>query len=154
MLDFIKEMFERRQDDGGGSDDVTFRQDQLAAAALMLEVAEADHVFAEEELATFKTVIASTFSLSKEEVEELYQIASHKQREATSIYQFTQSINEHSSQQEKFELIRAMWQLALADNQLDKYEEYIIRKVADLIYVSHTDFLVARNLAREEQQIS
>lgn len=152
MLDFIKDLLDPRPGEGGDRASSPQQQFQRAAAALMLEVAAADHVFDEAEMATFSEVIAHTFSLSEEEVDTLYQHACHQQDTAVSLYQFTQQVNEHADAQEKFNLIKAMWQVALADDHLDKYEEHIIRKVADLIYVSHTDFLVARNLARQEQQ--
>ncbi|HEY7883475.1 MAG TPA: TerB family tellurite resistance protein [Cellvibrionaceae bacterium] len=152
MLDFFKDLLVNRPSGGGNSEALPFSQEQLAAAALMLEVAAADHTLDDAELATFKQVIGRAYHLDSEQVEHLHQLASHKQENATSLHQFTQRINEHSDHQEKFNLIKAMWQVALADDDLHKYEENIIRRVADLIYVSHTDFLVARNLAREEQQ--
>ncbi len=152
MLDFIKDLLDPRASEGGDQASSPQQQFQRAAAALMLEVAAADHVFDEAELSTFSEVIARSFSLSEAEVEALHHHAIRQQDEAVSLYQFTQQVNEHADTQEKFNLIKAMWQVALADDHLDKYEEHIIRKVADLIYVSHTDFLVARNLARQEQQ--
>ena len=30
-------------------------------------------------------------------------------------------------------------------NQIDKYEDYTIRKIADLIYVKHSDFIKAKH---------
>lgn len=151
VLDFIKDLLSARSNADGHSAPSAQEELQLAAAALMLEVAAADHVLEEKELAAFSQIIAQHFSLDQEEVDFIYQHAREQQREAVSLYQFTQQVNAHADTQEKFNLIKAMWQIALADNHLDKYEEHLIRKVADLIYVSHTDFLVARNLARQEQ---
>jgi len=152
VLDFFKELLDGRPSGGGNSEPLPFSQAQLAAAALLLEVAAADHTLDTVELTAFKDIISRTYHLNSEQVEHLYQLASHKQEHATSLHQFTQRIHEHCNDQEKFDLIKAMWQVALADDQLHKYEEHIIRRVAELIYVSHTDFLVARNLAREDKE--
>ena len=43
--------------------------------------------------------------------------------------------------EEKVGLIENMWRIAFSDEQLDKYEEHLIRKISDLIYVSHSDFI-------------
>ena len=41
-----------------------------------------------------------------------------------------------------------MWGVALADDALSRYEEHVIRKVADLLYLPHHDFMLAKQLAR------
>ncbi len=64
------------------------------------------------------------------------------------MYGFTQLINQHCNPQEKFDLVTYMWRIAYADGDLDKYEEYIIRKVADLIHLGHGEFIRAKHAAR------
>jgi uncharacterized tellurite resistance protein B-like protein len=34
-----------------------------------------------------------------------------------------------------------MWTVAYADGDLDKYEEHLIRQVAELTYVPHSDYI-------------
>lgn len=46
--------------------------------------------------------------------------------------------------------MKAMWEMAYADGNLDKYEDYIIRKVADLIYVPHTEFIRAKSQVKSQ----
>jgi uncharacterized tellurite resistance protein B-like protein len=46
-------------------------------------------------------------------------------------------------------LVENMWRVAFSDQKLDKYEEALIRKVADLIYVSHQDFIKTKLAARD-----
>ena len=60
---------------------------------------------------------------------------------ATSLYEFTRLINDHYSKEQKLLLIQSMWRVAYADNDLNKYEERLIRQVSDLIHVSHSDFM-------------
>ena len=60
---------------------------------------------------------------------------------ATSLYDFTKVINDHCSPDQKLQLISAMWTVAYADGDLSKYEEHLIRQVADLTYVSHSDYI-------------
>ncbi len=74
----------------------------------------------------------------------MLELAEQAQREATSLFQFTDLIRDHYSYPQRVALIEAMWRIALADNRLDRYEEHLIRKVAELLYVSHRDFIGAK----------
>ena len=69
--------------------------------------------------------------------------------EAISLYEFTRVINDHYSAEQKLRLIDAMWSVAYADNDLDKYEEHLIRQVAELTYVPHSDYIQSKLSARE-----
>jgi len=150
MLNRIAKFFERHRQADGAEEDLSFSQKQLAAAALLMEVAAVDRVFEDAEFNEFKRIVANVYDISDADIEELCSIARDKQENATSLFQFTQLINDHCSTEEKFTLVKSMWQIALADGDLDKYEEHLIRRVAELIYLSHTDFLVARNAARDQ----
>jgi len=123
-------------------------QKQLAVAALLVEVAMADHQFSEVELGNLTTILERKFSLSHDELTELISLAKNETNHATSLHQFTQLINQYCTTEEKFKLMKAMWEMAYADGNLDKYEDYIIRKVADLIYVPHTEFIRAKSLVK------
>lgn len=149
MLDKIKSFF---QTDLSTGEAQALDEDQrrLACAALLIEVAIVDNEFDGTELQTLLNILQNQFALSQSDCEALTQLAQSECEQATSMYQFTQLINQHCHHEEKFKLIRGMWQIAYADGDLDKYEEYIIRKVADLIHVAHGDFIRAKHAARGE----
>jgi uncharacterized tellurite resistance protein B-like protein len=152
VLTKISAFFERHlQPAGGASAPLSHEQKQLAVAALLIEVAMADHVFNELELIALQQQLKQTFLLSDAQISELIDLAKEESAEATSLHQFTQLVHQQCDDKEKFELLVSMWELAYADNNLDKYEEYIIRKVADLIYVSHSEFIRAKLLARSNK---
>lgn len=129
-------------------------QRRLACAALLIEVAITDNEFDSDEFEALQNILQSQFGIPAEDCEALTILAQSECEESTSMYQFTQLVNEHCSTEEKFDLVKGMWSIAYADGDLDKYEEYVIRKVADLIYVSHGDFIRAKHTARSEAQVS
>ena len=149
MLNKISAFFERHlQPAGGASASLSHQQKQLVIAALLIEVAMADHVFDERELISLQQLIKQKFSISDAHISELIALAKEESAESTSLHQFTQLVHQHCSLGEKFELLVSMWELAFADKTLHKYEEYVIRKVADLIYVSHSEFIRAKAIAK------
>ena len=77
--------------------------------------------------------------VSQEEAQTMMQrLAQEEADQATSLYDFTRLINDVYSYSQKLQLVQDMWQIAFSDEQVDKYEEHLIRKVSDLIYVSHS----------------
>lgn len=149
MLSKISAFFERHlQPAGGASAPLSNSQKQLAVAALLIEVAMADHIFDEHEMQSLQLHLRKKFAIEDSQLNELIDLAREETSEATSLHQFTSLIHQHCNPQEKFELLISMWELAFADNDLNKYEEYVIRKVADLIYVSHSDFVRAKSIAK------
>lgn len=143
MLLGIKQYFERICSPAATQRDAT-ESLRLAAAALLIEVTRADHEFDPRERESLLNLLQQSQQLPREEIETLFALAEAEQREATSLFQFTDLIRDHYNYDQKVGLIEAMWRIALADNQLDRYEEHLIRKVAELLYVSHRDFIGAK----------
>ncbi|MEX2131960.1 MAG: TerB family tellurite resistance protein [Pseudohongiellaceae bacterium] len=114
---------------------------RLAAAALMVELMHTDNQLDAREFSEFLKVLKTTFALSEASLTELDSLARDEASQATSLYQFTRLINDLYSYDEKVLLIENMWRIAFADEVLNKYEDHLIRKVAELIHVSHSDFI-------------
>ena len=125
---------------------------ELAGAALLFEVIKADHEMDEREFASIAEVLRAGSARNSGDVEELIELARQESGAATSLYEFTSLINEHCSYEEKCILVRNMWRIAYADSQISKYEDHLIRKVSDLIYVSHSDFIRTK-LAEKKQSV-
>ena len=123
----------------------------LASLALLIEVAKSDHDIDTVELEEIVKLAIKTFGIAQEEHETLIAQAKEVASNSTSLYEYTSVINEHYSEKQKYQLIHAMWRVAFADGRLDRYEEHLIRKIADLIYVPHVQFIEAKHNASEMQ---
>jgi len=131
------------------ADDVAAEQAApMAAAMLLLEVAWADQNITDEELKATRDAVQAMFGLSAEQVQALVDRAKTEHDTAISMYPFTRAVNESLSMDDKRHLILLLWRLAGADNDVDVHEEYTIRRIADLLYVSHEDFIAAKLEAR------
>ena len=117
---------------------------QLAAVALMLDVIAVDDEQHETEIAMLHQIVSSQFDVTAEAATDLIQQAEYNRREATDYYHFTSEINRYFSEQEKIDLIQALWQLAWADNEIHDLEQHVIRRLATLLHVSHKDFIATR----------
>ena len=84
----------------------------------------------------------------------MIQDATVSQSNSTSLYEFTQAINDNFDIEQKQQLILAMWRLAYADGHLCQYEDQMIRRTSELLYLRHSELIQMRNLAIETQQKS
>jgi len=117
---------------------------QLALAALLVEVAESDYRDAPEEHQMLLNIVKETFELPHDEANEIIDLARKEHENSTDYFQFTRLINENYSAEQKIQLVESLWRVAFSDHHLDKYEEHVIRRIADLLYVSHSDFMSSK----------
>ena len=120
---------------------------ELACAALMFEVARADFSVETTEQDVVTSLLTAQFNLSADEVSTITEAAVEQADAATCLFEFTRTLNELASAEQKRNLLAMMWRVAMADNELSRYEEHVIRKVADLLYVPHGDFIAAKQSA-------
>ncbi|CCN35219.1 conserved hypothetical protein [Vibrio nigripulchritudo SO65] len=112
----------------------------LAIAALFCEVSSADHNVDESEEAATLSMLTKVLEIDDDEARALVVQAKNKTENSASLYEFTSQLR-HLDQPERIEIIRALWEVAFADNHLDPLEESVIRKTAELLYVDHKDFI-------------
>ena len=109
---------------------------RLATAVLMIDVARADEVFDETEFDKVLELVERRFGLDPEDAAELVIAASAKAEELVSVHEFTKQLHEHLDEDEKARIIGMLWDIAYADGRLDKYEDSLVLKISDLLYVS------------------
>ena len=120
-----------------------------ACAALLIETALADKVFNTEEIDSMKRTLREVYEIDEKDLDELISESEKKVSESTSLYEYTRLINDLCDYQDKLKLINNLWAIAFADKHLDKYEEFLIRKISDLLYVSHSDFIQQKLSVKE-----
>ncbi|HEC30279.1 MAG TPA: TerB family tellurite resistance protein [Gammaproteobacteria bacterium] len=121
---------------------------KLAATALMVEVMRVDDRKTDEEIETVVGAMMMKFSINRQEAETQLELATGELHDATDYYQFTSLINRGYGREQKLLIIEFLWKIAYADGVLDMHEEYVIRKVSDLLYVSHNDFIRLKEKVR------
>ena len=150
MLSAIRDFFEQRI----ASPQPAVRKEhtlELATATLLAEVVRLDGAIVARERAAVLEAIRSQFHLTAEEAETLFALAETEAREATDYYQFTSLIRQHYSQEDRQRIVELMWRAAYADEHLSAHEQHVIRKVADLLYVSHPAYIAAKIRAKNDR---
>jgi uncharacterized tellurite resistance protein B-like protein len=142
MIKLLKElMYKNRTSISDTNTNEMRKTMNLISGALMVEVMAADHDFNSEEELKLKEILLNRFEIPKNEIKKISEQMKKRADDATSLYEYTSLINENFNREEKLDLIRNLWAIAFADKILDRYEDSVIRRVCELTYVSHSDFI-------------
>jgi uncharacterized tellurite resistance protein B-like protein len=110
----------------------------------MVEVIACDYEDRPQERETLLAIVQRSFGLDAADAAQLLQQAEEAHQKSTDYFRFTSRLNEICTPREKVALIENLWRIAFADGELHHYEEHVIRRIADLIHVSHMDFIAAK----------
>ena len=146
MLNSLKDFFNQTlSTNNDAGDKQSTDRIELAAAVLMVEISLADSTLDKDERRLILNLLQKEFHLSPEDSISILSLAEKESNHSISLHEFTRLINDTMSGQEKVRIIELLWQVAFADSVLDKYEEYYVRKIADLLYISHKDYIKAKH---------
>ena len=135
----------------GAEAEISPEQLHMACAALLLEVAEADYKDDPKETQAILRALESEFKLKRAEVTALLDQAKAETEGATDLFPYTHLINQRCTREQKCAMLTAMWRVAFADGDLDKYEEHLIRRTMELLRLEHSDFIRANQAGRPKQ---
>ena len=148
MLKALQRFFDRNV---GTSADAEHSEDsrlRLATAVLFVEVTRADFEVEDVEDRMVLEAIESTLEISSEQAHELLELAKIEASEAVELFQFTRLVDRGFTAAQKIDVLQRLWEVAFSDSHLDHQEERLVRKVADLLHVPHSDFIAAKKRAR------
>ena len=126
---------------------------QKSICSLMIEVAYADNQLDDSELKVMANSL-SKLDIEKEEIQEIVDVTLAKSKESISFYEHTRILNDQLDYDQKKEVLNSVWAIAFADGEMDKHEEHLIRRIADLLYLNHKDFINAKLNQKETNEDS
>lgn len=141
MIASIQEWFKNHLETDNSNNQHTI---ELATAVLLYEVMRADHKFELLEQDSYRKQLEKHFSLSGTELEALCELSQSQADYAVDYQQFTRVINDKYDADEKRAVLDSLWSIAYADHELSPDEDYTIRKIADLLYIPHSQFIQSK----------
>lgn len=150
MIKYLKEIFKQPLEKLEPANES--KKLQIATCALLIEMANSDSEFTDAERKKIIKVMQKTFNLEKEYVDELIELSEESVRKSISIYEFTTTINENFSKDEKFELLKNLWRLVYIDETLNMHEDHLIKKIGNTLNMDHRDVIAAKLMVKEESK--
>ncbi len=145
MIDLIKKFFKGENTPAPSEIAQASSHDlHVATCALLLEMSNIDGEFSESEKENIMAILKRDYGLSDEHVSELMKAANAELEQSTDLWQFTNLINQNYSLDEKLRIIEIIWKIAYVDGRLDKHEDYLVHKLANLLRLSHQQLIDAK----------
>jgi uncharacterized tellurite resistance protein B-like protein len=145
---FVKErLIGRDETSASGDTPASASRVQLAACALLLELAHADNEFSPEERRHIESTVARHFGLDDASVAELLRLAEAERAQSLDHFQFTRLVAAEYDLAQKMVLAEVMWGVILADGRLSDHETHLVRKMASLMQLEPAYLAEARRAA-------
>lgn len=121
---------------------------RLASAVLLVEAVRADHESHEQETQLVERLVEERFGLERSESAALVRRAEEHADHAVALQKFTRQLVDALDEDERASIIGMLWRVIYADGKVDRWEEHMVRRVADLLYVPHAKFIQQKLLAQ------
>jgi len=136
MFNLFKKIFKKKSQEEENISDIN-----LACAIILLEVSYSDFEIKDTEVEKMLKFFETDLNLSKEKSLWLHKEAQKLHKDTNCLRKYIKLINDTYAKEEKIKLINIAWKIARADNEIDKYEEHRIRKISELLYLNHSEFI-------------
>lgn len=148
MLNYLKDLFISKTDEE--EEEKKTHSLEIAACALLMEIANADENFSEEERIKIIDLMKTKFNLSEEEALNIISISEEEIEKSVSIYEFTNILNNQLNSDEKYSILKHLWRIAYADGNLDAYEDHYIKKISNNLHIYNQERIAAKLEVKEE----
>ena len=123
---------------------------RLATAAILLDIAYADGAFTPAEDGNVVGFLTERFSLSPDDARELLEAADEIRKKTVDHFALTHYIRKNAPLHERIDIVKTMWRLVYSDGTLNEYENYLVRKIADLLGLEHHVMIDAKSAVLRE----
>jgi uncharacterized tellurite resistance protein B-like protein len=145
MIDLVKKFLGKSSSDASGAEKETTSHDvRIATCALLLEMAHIDGEFSELERESIINIIKKDYDLSDEHAVVLIEAAGEELQRSIDLWKFARLINQNYSTDEKIQIIEMVWKVIYTDGKLDKHEDYLVHKLANLLRLTHKELIDAK----------
>ena len=145
ISDFFKDIISNKKTNIKPNSLESFKDEMvLSICVLLIEVSKSDDDYDDSEKEKIIDLLKKQFSLNDDQIDILMMMADKKNNEIVSLHELTASLNKEYTYSEKKNVIKMLWDIAYSDGRIDKYEDYTIRKISDLLYIKHSDFIKAK----------
>ncbi|MBN2568040.1 MAG: TerB family tellurite resistance protein [Deltaproteobacteria bacterium] len=146
MIDLVKDFFGTTK----GKEKDSAHDIRIATCALLLEMSQIDGDFSNEERDSIVSIICKDFDMPDDIASTLLDSSREELAGSCDLWQFTNLINKNYTQEEKTGIIEMVWRIAYTDRKLDKYEDFLVHKLANMLCLTHSQLIEAKVRVLEE----
>jgi uncharacterized tellurite resistance protein B-like protein len=154
MIDLVKKYFGKRTKKSPAGREESSHDIRIATCALLLEMSQIDGEFSESEREGILSIIKMEYEVDDEYISAIIETADKELKGSLDLWQFANLINHNYTQEEKIKIIEMVWRIAYTDGRLDKHEDFLVHKLANLLRLTHRQLIDAKVKVREVMGIA
>lgn len=144
MIDLFNKLFSKTGDSPASQGGAGHDRILVATCALLLEMATVDGEFSSEEQDVILHALTSTYGMNRDEAQAIMEAARAELKGSIDLWRFARIINREYAEDEKIQVIEAVWRVIYADGRLDGHEDHLVHRLADLLRLSHSQLIDAK----------
>ena len=150
MIDLVKKFFSKSsQDDSSHQRRQRPHDIRIATCAILLEMSNIDGKFSASERESIIAILKKNFDVSDEHAVTLLEASNEELKGSIDLWEFTNLINQNYSIEEKIQVVKMVWDVVYADGKLEKHEDYLVHKLANLLRLTHKQLIEAKLKAKK-----
>jgi uncharacterized tellurite resistance protein B-like protein len=150
MFNLIKKIMGDTFEKTDGESEKKAQDAHVALCVLLLEAAHVDGECSEQEKAHVISTLTTKCGIPQGEINELLACSDKKRKDAIDLFRFTRYINNNFTQEEKIEVMEAVWRIIHIDGHLEKHEDHFAHKLANLLRLTHKELIDSKIKARQQ----
>lgn len=144
MIDLVKKFFGNRTTKNSAENGESVHDVRIATCALLLEMSYIDGKFSDSEREGIILIFRREYGLDNESIAAIVEAADKEMKGSLDLWQFTNLVNRNYTQEEKIKIIEMVWRIAYTDGRLDKHEDFLVHKLANLLRLTHRQLIDAK----------
>jgi uncharacterized tellurite resistance protein B-like protein len=150
IIKFVSELVD------GGKEASRFEENdyRLSAAALLVHAATVDGAISDTERERLYALIKQRFALDDAGTAGLIEAAADAEQNAVDLYSFTSLLNRTMDQPARQRVVEMMWEMVFADGRISEFEDNLLWRAADLLYVPSRERIELRRRVAEKYAAS
>ena len=117
---------------------------ELACCNLLLAVAEADEIIEDNELDAIQAILSDFLDISSEKANQIMDQSLQQRKRDTGLFNVGKILNEKFDLDMKLDLLHCIYEVGYADGSLHHLEDFIIKRIANILHIEHSDLVNAR----------
>jgi len=149
MIALVKNFFGKRTKNTSNVSEESPHDIRIATCALLIEMSQIDGEFSESERESILSTITKDYHVENKHAAAILDAADEELKGKLDLWQFTNLINRNYTHEEKIKIIEMIWYIAYTDGRLDKHEDSLVHKLADLLHLTHRQLIDTKMRVRE-----
>ena len=146
MFQNLKNIFEKVKQDNSSQVEI-IEEEIHAVLSLLIEACKVDGIVSDDEIEKITSLLINKFHLEPSKAKNAVNFVLEKANEKVEIFSDIKVVLDTMDHEERIKVVEMLWEVVLADGNIDDYESNLMRKISSLLHLSSFETAEAKKRA-------